>query len=295
MAQYSIKDLEEISNTKAHTIRIWESRYGLFSPQRTETNIRYYDDQQLKKLLNVCALMNQGMKISKISELSEKQINDEIENIITKSLTGDIHLETIINQILIAVSTFDELLFEKVFSNAILRFGFKDTYIKIIYPLLIRIGLMWTKDDIMPAQEHFLSNIIKQKLFAAIDAYPIPQNSNQKWLLFLPETENHEIGLLMATYVLRSHGKSVIYLGQAVPYENLSKVISSTKPTHLYTFFIRNQPEEEINELLKGLVKDHKNVILCVSGKQALLEPTLQKSKINWVKDIDSLIALTKN
>jgi DNA-binding transcriptional MerR regulator len=197
MAQYSIKELEEISSMKAHTIRIWELRYGLLQPLRTDTNIRYYDDMQLKKLLNVCALLSEGMKISKISELNEKQIGDAIDQIINKSSSTDVSIETIINQLLIAVTTFDELMFDKVFSNAVLRLGLVDTYLKVIYPLLVRVGLMWSKDDVMPAQEHFFSNLIKQKIFAAIDATPLPQNADQTWLLFLPETESHEIGLLL--------------------------------------------------------------------------------------------------
>jgi MerR family transcriptional regulator, light-induced transcriptional regulator len=142
---------------KAHTIRIWEMRYGLLQPERTDTNIRYYDDKQLKKLLNVCALLGEGMKISKIGDLTDKQINDEIEKIIVNLAEKDIQYETIINQVIIAISSFDEILFEKIFSNAILRFGLIGTYLKVIYPLLVRIGLMWSKDDILPAQEHFLS------------------------------------------------------------------------------------------------------------------------------------------
>ena len=294
MASYSIKELEEISSMKAHTIRIWELRYGLLKPERTDTNIRYYDDMQLKKLLNVCALLSEGMKISKISELSEKQIGDAIDQIILKSSTTDVGIETVINQLLIAVTTFDELMFDRVFSNAILRLGFIDTYLKIMYPLLVRVGLMWSKDDVMPAQEHFFSNLIKQKLFAAIDATPVPQNVDQTWLLFLPETESHEIGLLLANYVIRSHGKKVIYLGQNVPYENLTKVINSCKLTHAYTFYIRNHPEENVEDLIGKLQKEHKNLKVCVSGKQSLVEKVAKKHKVVWIKQVDSLIEILK-
>lgn len=290
MAHYSIKNLEEISNQKAHTIRIWEQRYGLLTPRRTDTNIRYYDDKQLKKLLNVCALMGEGMKISKISKLSDTQINDAIQKIITDSAEKEVQFETIINQAIIAVSAFDEMSFDKIFSNAILRFGLKDTYLKVIYPMLVRIGLMWSKDDIMPAQEHFFSNLIKQKLFSAIDATPLAANSNQTWVLFLPETESHEIGLLLANYILRSNGKKVIYLGQNVPYENLNKVVESCKPTHIYTFFVRNHPDENIDHLVNQLVKHHKGSKICISGKHSILEKVAQKYKVEWIKELSSLI-----
>lgn len=295
MAHYSIKNLEEISNQKAHTIRIWEQRYGLLTPRRTDTNIRFYDDKQLKKLLNVCALMGEGMKISKISKLTDSQINDAIQKIITDSAEKEVQFETIINQAIIAVSAFDELSFDKIFSNAILRFGLKDTYLKVIYPMLVRVGLMWSKDDIMPAQEHFFSNLIKQKLFASIDATPFPQNTDQTWVLFLNEKEDHEIGLLMASYILRVHGKKVIYLGQKVPYDNIAKVIDGCKPTHLYTFFVKNYGEEDVTDLFSKLRKDYKQIQICVSGKQSLFPEKLKKNRVTWIKDIDSLLSIVKN
>lgn len=294
MAHYSIKNLEEISNQKAHTIRIWEQRYGLLTPRRTDTNIRYYDDKQLKKLLNVCALMGEGMKISKISKLTDSEIHDEIQKIITNSAEKEIQFETMINQALIAVSAFDELSFEKIFSNAILRFGLVDTYLKVIYPMLVRVGLMWTKDDIMPAQEHFFSNLIKQKLFASIDAAPIPQKADQTWVLFLNEKEDHEIGLLMASYILRIQGKKVIYLGQKVPFENITKVIEACKPTHLYTFLVRNNKEQEVMDLFSKLAKNNKHIHMCFSGKQNFSEETFNKNKMTWIKDIDSLLNVIK-
>ncbi len=295
MAHYSIKNLEEISNQKAHTIRIWEQRYGLLTPRRTDTNIRYYDDKQLKKLLNVCALMGEGMKISKISKLTDSQINDAIQKIMDAASEKEVQFQTIINQALIAVSAFDEMSFEKIFSNAILRFGLKDTYLKVIYPMLVRVGLMWSKDDIMPAQEHFFSNLIKQKLFASIDATPLPQTPDQTWVLFLNEMEDHEIGLLMASYILRVHGKKVIYLGQKVPYDNITKVIDACKPTHLYTFYVKNYIEEDVKDLFSKLGKNYKNLQLCFSGKQSSLQETLKKNKVTWIQDIDALLNIVKN
>lgn len=294
MAHYSIKNLEEISNQKAHTIRIWEMRYGLLTPRRTDTNIRYYDDRQLKKLLNVCALMGEGMKISAISKMTDMQINDAIQKIIDNTSEKEVQFQTIINQTLIAIAAFDESSFDKIFSNAILRFGLVDTYLKVIYPMLVRVGLMWSKDDIMPAQEHFFSNLIKQKLFASIDAVPLPQKPDQTWILFLNENEDHEIGLLMASYLLRVHGKKVIYLGQKVPYENISKVVDTCKPTHLYTFFVKNYMEEDAEELFSKLLKNHKNIQLCFSGKQNSLMETFKKSKVTWIKDIDALLNIIK-
>ena len=292
MATYSIKDLERISNQKAHTIRIWEQRYGLLEPQRTETNIRLYDDQQLKKLLNVCTLMNRGMKISHISKLDKQQMSTEIDKIIAQSFQSDKHVEVIIDQALIAIATYDQILFDELFSNSVSRFGLVKTYIKIIYPLLVRTGLMWIKDDLLPAQEHFLSNLIKQKLFAAIDTLPQPENPDQTWVLFLNESEDHEIGLLFANYLIRYYGKKVIFLGQRVPYEDLSNVVANCKPTHIYSFFVRNQYSEELSLLIKNLRSDFNKSQVLISGGGAEVQQAAQENNVIQVNTIDSLLEI---
>ncbi|MBE9462512.1 MerR family transcriptional regulator [Dyadobacter subterraneus] len=292
MALYSIKDLERISNQKAHTIRIWEQRYGLLEPERTETNIRFYDDIQLKKLLNVCTLMSKGMKISHISKLSKLEMAIEIDKIITESFQNEKHVEVIINQALISLSTYDQPLFDELFSNAVTRFGMAKTYTKIIYPLLVRTGLMWVKDDLLPAQEHFLSNLIKQKLFSAIDALPLPRNADQSWILFLNESEDHEIGLLFANYLIRQHGKKVIYLGQRVPYDNLTNVVKHCNPTHIYSFFVRNQYENDLAELITKLSADFGSSMICISGGDQNIQKIAEENNIMQIKTIDSLIEI---
>lgn len=292
MALYSIKDLERISNQKAHTIRIWEQRYGILEPERTETNIRFYDDQQLKKLLNVCMLMTRGMKISHISKLSKNQLAKEIDRIIAESFQSEKHVEIIVNQALIAISTYDQVLFDNLFSNAVNRFGMLKTYVKIIHPLLVRTGLMWVKDDLLPAQEHFLSNLIKQKLFAAIDALAIPENPDQSWILFLPESEDHEIGLLFAHYMIRQHGKKVVYLGQRVPYEDLRSVALQCKPTHLYTFLTVNLPGSALKELISSLSRDFTDCKICISGGNNTVTETAGQHDIQMIQTIDNLIQI---
>lgn len=292
MALYSIKDLERISNQKAHTIRIWEQRYGLLEPERTETNIRFYDDSQLKKLLNVCTLMNKGMKISHISKLNKSEMAIEIDKIIADSFHGEKHVEVIINQALISISTYDQQFFNEIFSSAVARFGMAQTYTEIIYPLLVRTGLMWIKDDLLPAQEHFLSNLIKQKLFCAIDALPLPQNADQSWILFLNESEDHEIGLLFANYLIRQHGKNVVYLGQRVPYDNLTNVVEQCKPTHIYSFFVRNQYENELTELITKLSEDFESSTICISGGDHNIQKIAKENNVIQITTIESLIEI---
>lgn len=290
MAVYTIKDLERLSNQKAHTIRIWEQRYALLSPERTDTNIRYYSDEQLKKLLNVCSLIDRGMKISHISKLSKTEMSEEIEKIIVGTYQENVQVEGIISQSLIAISTYDEALFNEMFSAAVGILGLKNAYIKVIYPLLIRTGLMWTNDILLPAQEHFLSNLIRQKLFSAIDSLPVPVKPDQTWVLFLNEQEDHEIGLLFASYLLRQAGKKVIYLGARVPYENLSNVIQNSHPTHLYTFFVRNQLETDLEALVKNLVSDFSETTICISGIDEKLLKTANSKSIIQISTVESLL-----
>jgi DNA-binding transcriptional MerR regulator len=290
MAVYSIKELEQLSNVKAHTIRIWEQRYNMFTPERTDTNIRLYNDEQLKKLLNVCVLMNNGMKVSAISKLSNKQIGVEIDKYIQSSLQNEHQDETIINQMIITISNFDEAQFEKLFSNAVLRFGLLNTYVKIVYPMLVRMGLLWSKSDVIPAQEHFLSNLIKQKLFAAIDALPLPAKPDQTWVLFLTEEEEHELGLLFSNYLIRQSGKKVIYLGQRVPYDNLATVVQKNKPTHLFTFIVKKPSGNFLEEFIKKFTKDFKGLTLCISGSEH--KDFSKYKQVEMVKDVHSLLGI---
>ncbi|MCF2520802.1 MerR family transcriptional regulator [Dyadobacter sp. CY351] len=289
MSSYSIKDLERISNMKAHTIRIWEQRYGLLEPDRTDTNIRSYNDDQVKKLLNVCTLLDRGMKISKIGKLSKSEMASEIEKVIHDSFQGDVHVEAIINQALIGITTFNVSLFDEIFSNAVKKFGLKKTYIKILYPLLVRTGLMWVKDDLLPSQEHFLSNLIRQKLFAAIDALPVATHTDQKWILFLNEEEDHEIGLLFAYYMIRQMGKEVVYLGARVPFRDLSPVILGCEPTHAYSFFVRNQFDDQIETLLGNLRTEFPQINVCVSGGSEKLKKIASKKGVNLIETIENL------
>jgi MerR family transcriptional regulator, light-induced transcriptional regulator len=221
LASYSIKDLEKLTGVKAHTIRIWEQRYNLISPQRTETNIRFYTDEEAKHLLKVAALYHQGVKISKIASMNEASINEHILNIDLH--TGNEH--TAIEKLTLAMIDLSEEQFTTIFTECIIDRGLRDTMIQVIYPFLQKVGVMWQVGDIHPAQEHFISNLIRQKLIAAIDKLYQPKTAqHQKVILFLPEGELHELGLLFYSYLLLELNYHVIYLGQSVPANDLIKV-----------------------------------------------------------------------
>jgi DNA-binding transcriptional MerR regulator len=199
MIKYSIADLENITGIKAHTIRIWEKRYQLITPFRTTTNIRYYDNDQMKKLVNVASLIRSGMKISKVSQLTSDQLNDEVNKRLGETAgTESSVYETYTGKLITAGLEFDETTFNQVFSNALVRYGLQVCYEKILLPLMNRVGMFWCTNHMNPAQEHFVSNLVKQKLHTAIDALPPATSTQKPCLLYLPHNEDHEIGLLMA-------------------------------------------------------------------------------------------------
>lgn len=218
MAVYSIRELEKLSGIKAHTIRIWEKRYGLIAPHRTNTNIRYYTDSELKKILNVALLNRHGIKISNIAKLTELELKEEI---IRLSRTPG-HEDYIIDSMIMAMVDFDKYRLEAIIDKSISGIGFKSTVIEVLYPFLYKIGVLWQSGDITPAQEHFVSNLIRRKIISSIDQLPKTFNKKSKtFFLLLPEGEWHEISLLFAQYLLREANHEIIYLGQSVPYSDV--------------------------------------------------------------------------
>jgi DNA-binding transcriptional MerR regulator len=250
MAVYSIKELENLSGIKAHTIRIWEKRYNLIEPYRTTTNIRYYTDQELKKILNVAMLNRHGIKISNIAKLSERELKDEILRV----SSSNPNLENIIDSLIIAMIDMDELKFNSIVNKTISKYGFGECFINIVYPFLEKIGVLWMAGDINPAQEHFVSNLIRQKIITAIDGFSHVFNPNaQKFLLYLPEGEWHEIGLLFALFLLKEAGHEVIYLGQSVPYSDILSTGSTRQFDHILVSSTVPQHEFDMLTYLKDL------------------------------------------
>ncbi|HEY9116006.1 MAG TPA: MerR family transcriptional regulator [Bacteroidales bacterium] len=291
MIQYSINELESLTGIKAHTIRIWEKRYGLLKPERTDTNIRHYSNDELRKLINVTTLYNGGMKISHIVNLSENELNEKITELINTSQSEQTAVyEPYIGNLITASLTFDEVSFEKNFSNAILRYGLANTYQFILLPVLQRIGILWNTEKINPGQEHFISNLVLQKIYSAIDGLQPSANSEEKWLLFLPQHEFHEIGLLIANYLLRNAGKKVIYLGSRVPYDALVQTAQFNKPTHLMLVIVRNQPADELQEYLDKLSIEFKDLKIIITGNTALLSQVKIKKPMILISSFEEFV-----
>nr|MDQ3102134.1 MerR family transcriptional regulator [Bacteroidota bacterium] len=221
LMRFQIRDLEEFSGVRAHTIRIWEKRYGLLEPERTGTNIRTYGINELKVILNVAFLNQRGHKISKIAALNAEQR----DRLVREVALGDEHGGDALNSLKLAMLSFDEVLFESVSSKFREANGFRKLVEQLFVPLLEHIGLLWQTNSICPAHEHFVSNIIRHKLIVASDALPLNAAMHERiHILYLPENEIHELGLLYVNYLLKARGERTIYLGQSVPYHDLQQV-----------------------------------------------------------------------
>ena len=265
MANYSIKDLENFTGIKAHTIRIWEKRYNVVEPKRTCTNIRYYNDDDLKKLLNISILNKNGFKISFLVNLNNQEINEKIINLTQANHSGG----NLIENLVIAMIDFNKEKFEKLFNSSVLNMGFENTILNIMYPFFERIGVLWQTGSIHPAHEHFVSNLIRQKIIVAIDAIVENHNENQgNFLLFLPENEFHELGLLFYYYIIKKNGHKVLYLGENVPFNCLSEVKKNNKIDYVLIAITKNIPLKELKSQIEELADKFSNAIVFISGMQ---------------------------
>lgn len=289
MNLFTISDLEQFSGIKAHTIRIWEKRYNALQPDRSDGNTRYYDNTQLKRLLKIVSLTDLGHKVSEICALDEASLNTLLEETLSKVMSEEEAYDYFIMQIISSGIEFNEAQFEKLFSNCILRFGLKETYIHIIYPVLVRTGLLWIRDSLLPVQEHFFTNLIRQKLLVAIDALPPEKSLSESWVLFLPENEFHEIGLIFAHYMIRQAGKKVIYIGANVPLESLRHAVTAIKPSHLLFFMVHYNMPEESQRYLDMLGESFKDTKIYLSGNQKLIDQLKIAQQMKWVRTVVEL------
>lgn len=264
MITYSIKDLERLSGIKAHTIRIWEKRYDLINPKRTETNIRYYDNDDLKHILNVAALKRDGLKISAIAEMEIPEITEKVMEIAAVESDEEVLIEALI----IATIEFNARRFDKIINNAITRIGFEQTVIKLIYPFFVKIGFLWQVKSINTAQEHFISNLIREKFIVAINDLDHEPNPNGKhFILFLSEGELHELGLLFYNYVILKAGHRVLYLGQSVPVVCVADTIAQLSIDYIVTSIHSTFSEEDFIKKLSYIADKIPNIPIVLTNR----------------------------
>lgn len=287
--KYSIKDLEKLSNIKAHTLRIWEQRYGILKPQRTDTNIRYYTDAELRLLLNISLLNQNGYKISKIATLAQDELEREVKRITNSKSDHDSQISALV----ISMIDLDEFAFTKIFNAACIRLGFEQTIIQIIFPFLEKIGNLWITGSIRPLHEHFISNLIRQKLIVNIHAHPKQVKPNaKKFLLFTPENEIHELALLFNYYLLKSRNHDVIYIGLNIPIHDIISVFTYAQPDYLVSCFTINPKGEILKNYLQTLAKNFKESNIIISGYQIRNYKGNLPGNVVRLDDIQSFISI---
>ncbi|MEL4455874.1 MerR family transcriptional regulator [Lutimonas vermicola] len=267
MVTYSVAQVEALTGIKAHTLRIWERRYDFLNPMRTPTNIRYYSDEQLKMLLNFGILVRNGYRVSKLNKMTPEEIYEEVAKVLAdpESESSDD-----MKGLTLSMLEMNEEDFDNIFERQVIKKGFLRTITESIYPFLQYVGVLWTTNKAMIAQEHYMSNLIRQKIIAAIERLSIPPKGAPSIVLFLLEGEEHEIGLLLASFIAKEMGWNVYYLGQGVPIANIKKVIEIAEPNLLMTMFVTPKINK-VNGYIESIVEGN-SVPFVISGSMENLD-----------------------
>ena len=287
--EFTIKDLENLSGVKAHTIRIWEKRYGLLTPVRSNTNIRSYDIEQLQKLLNVETLIKTGNKISKVAEFTDAEL---IENVQMVANTYQAFQESI-NGFLVKMLKFDRIGFERIYSQLQDKYQFDEIFIQVFLPLLDRVGILWMTKAITPVHEHFISVFIQQKLLFEIENTSVVEAIKSKtFVLFLPFGEIHELGLLFIHWNLLKSGNTSIYLGPNVPTENLKDLTSLFSDIHFVSYFTVSPAVNDVPDFVNNF---NKRVLIGTNNLLSLLGKNVHgfetdSPKVNRYLDFHSFL-----
>ncbi len=266
MTRFTIKDLENLSGIKAHTIRIWEQRYSFLKPGRTGSNIRYYSNDDLKTILNISILSKYGFKISHINEMSASDVQARVAGL---KIAGA-QQERVVNELIQKMVDLDTAGFEKILEKLITANGIEKTIIQTIFPFFERIGILWQTGNINPAQEHLTTNIIRQKLIVGIDQAKPLIRVNRSFLLFLPERELHELGLLLVYYLLKKRGVNVFYIGANVPLKDAQFIADAKKPDYIYIHFTSCSPGFNFSKFLSQVNEKIPRPKIIISGYPAL-------------------------
>jgi len=286
MNAFTIKDLENLTGVKAHTIRIWEQRYGFLKPQRTDTNIRFYNNHELKTILNIALLNKYGYKISHIDRMSENEVKDKILTL----ANFQAQQERIINELIQHMIDMNLESFEDTLDSYIENRGIEKTINHIIFPFMERLGVLWITDHINPAQEHLVSNIIRQKLIVGTEGINTHLRIDKTVLLFLPEGEYHELGLLFIQYLLKSRGISTLYLGADVPLEDVEYVVNLKTPNYIYTHLTSVSSGFSFERFLTTLTRKFESTPVIISGKLTQAYEKKIPQKINFKKSLGEVM-----
>ena len=289
MNTFSIAQMAQFAGIKPHTIRIWEQRYGGLTPERTKGNTRMYDDEQLRRLLNIVSLQEQGYKVSELCGMSNEALF-KLASQITEGPEKDIQTGYLISQLVKSALDFDEMSFNHHLTHSFLRLGVENSYKNVIHPLVIRLGTLWSFDEISASEEHFVTSLLRQKIITAIDGLPLPEQHAKIWLLFLPENEWHDLGLLFAHYMIRKAGYRSVFLGANVPADALRSAIVNIQPSNLLCFKVAKVGNNDFPNYLVEVLSVFQGEYMYVSGGGATLPLLKGFDKIKWLNNPDSLL-----
>ena len=284
VGEYKIKQLEQLTGIKAHTIRMWEKRYGIIAPHRSETDIRLYTNDDLTLLLNISILNQKGVKISKIALMNQAQIAEKVFQ-----CSVEIDSSISYQNFLLSLIDLNEILFKKTLFELIKQHGFEKTFSDYLVPFFNRIGVMWLVGTINPAQEHFISHLIRERIIREIDMLSIPEKTIRPVVLFLPEGEWHEIGLLLYQYSLRKRGVFTIYLGQSLPFNSISECICQFNPSYLVTSIFSIFDSKSIVSYFKQLSAVSNGAPIFAGGHQISKYVEELKNNIVYIENTSTL------
>lgn len=289
---FSIKDLENLSGVKAHTIRIWEKRYNLFEPQRTETNIRVYGNDELQKILNIAFLNKNGLKVSKIAEISD----EEIQNKVKEFLKEENIFEEDYTNFKLAMLNFDKDLFDKTYAGLMEKHSFRTVFVEVFIRLLAEIGVLWHTNTIKPVHEHFISTLITQKILLNIEKIDRKPNKDKTFVLFLPVNEIHQIGLMYMNYELIYSGYKTIYLGPNVPISNLKDLQSLIPQIDFVSYFTveptKENTEQYLEEMYRTILKARNENFHVLGRRIDGIEVLPKFNNVKFYKGIEEFVKI---
>jgi len=290
---FSIKNLENISGIKAHTLRIWEKRYNLLEPERTDTNIRRYSLESLRKLLNVTLLYNHGFKISKIASLNQDEIPKLVRSIALKSNSEQVA----INAFKLSMINFDYELFDTNYEEVLQHHDFEYLFMQVFMPLMKELGILWQTGAISPAHEHFITNLVKQKIHLQtefLQKNKFEQNQHPIFVLFLPENEIHELGILYLNYLILSKGRRTIFLGQSLQTSSLQTLYSYETQYNFVSYFTVEPNKDEIMSYLQDfhsqLLENYDSKLILFGPQQTAIDKSKLPEKIEMHRSVESFV-----
>lgn len=286
MVAYSIKDLESLSGVKAHTLRIWEKRYKIIEPKRTETNIRYYKDEDLQKILNITLLNKRGYKISKIANMPFNEIKQKVAKYTEIGSDFEDQLDSMMH----AMFELDDTKFNIILDHQISAVGFEEAMNNVIYPLLDKLSTMWLAGSVKGVHESFVTNIVRKKTIIETEKLSkCDINPNFRSLIFLPENDSHELSLLFLQYILVKNKSKVINLGMGVPLIDVLEGKNIFRPKYIFTIFNDSFNDEPLQPYLDELAKNAKDIQILISGFQTATQPLALSHNVKVLKSIGHL------